>query len=87
MDQHQPNTGQGHAPQQQETCIWSILALIFAIVFLPFGIIFGIVALVKIKNNPKLKRKRPCNCRHSDLFSVISLSILLDNPWHYCIFW
>ena len=48
INQQQPATG-------QNTSIWAILAIIFAFVFSPLGIIFGIVALREIKNNPNLK--------------------------------
>ena len=42
---------------EQKTCIWSILAIIFAFLFPPLGVIFGIVALVKTNNNPNLSGK------------------------------
>lgn len=49
------------APQQvvseQKTCIWSILSIIFAFVFPLLGLIFGIVALVKISHDSNLKGK------------------------------
>ena len=48
INQQQPATG-------QNTSIWAILAIVFAFVFSPLGIIFGIVALREIKKNPNLK--------------------------------
>ena len=39
----------------QNTSIWAILALVFAFVAPPLGIIFGIIALREIKKNPNLK--------------------------------
>ncbi len=42
---------------KQKICVWSILSIIFAFLFSPLGIIFGIVALVKIKRDPSLKGK------------------------------
>ncbi len=41
----------------QETCIYSILAIIFAFVLSPLGLVFGIMALVKIHKDPNLKGK------------------------------
>ena len=38
-------------------CIWAILSLIFAFLFWPLGLVFGIIALVQIKKNPALKGK------------------------------
>jgi len=59
--QGQQNPSQGgqayQQPGQQKMCIWSILSIICAFVFWILGIIFGIVALVTIKNNPNLKGK------------------------------
>jgi hypothetical protein len=37
--------------------LFSILAIIFAFVLFPLGIIFGIIALNEIKENPNLKGK------------------------------
>ena len=42
---------------EQKTCIWSILSIVCAFLFSPLGIVFGIVALVRIKRNPTLKGK------------------------------
>lgn len=42
---------------QQKMCIWSILSIIFAFLFPLLGIILGIVALIKIKENSNLKGK------------------------------
>ncbi len=37
--------------------LFSVLALIFGIVFWPLGIVFGILALNEIKKHPGLNRK------------------------------
>jgi hypothetical protein len=42
---------------RQETCVWAIVALVCAFVMPLLGIIFAIVALVKINDNPSLKGK------------------------------
>jgi hypothetical protein len=42
---------------KQETSIWAILALVCAFLMPVLGIIFAIVALVKINDNPSLKGK------------------------------
>jgi len=44
----------GTAPK---TCVWAILSLVLAFFFWPAGLVCGIVALVKISNNPQLKGK------------------------------
>jgi len=31
--------------------IWAILSIVFAFLFFPLGILFGIIAQIKIKNN------------------------------------
>jgi hypothetical protein len=41
----------------QKTCIYSILSIIFAFLFGLLGLIFGIIALVKISKDPNLKGK------------------------------
>lgn len=50
----QPSTQQS---TPQETNVMAILSLIFAILFPPLGLTFGIIALVQIKNNPNQKGK------------------------------
>ena len=42
---------------EQKTCIWSILSIIFAFLIPLLGILFSIIALVKIKNESNLKGK------------------------------
>jgi hypothetical protein len=44
-------------PGKSETCMWAIAALVCAFVMPLLGIIFAIVALVKINENPNLKGK------------------------------
>jgi hypothetical protein len=50
-----PTNAQDTAPQS--TCIWSILSLIFAFLIFPLGLIFGIIALIKIGKNTLQKGK------------------------------
>lgn len=45
------------APEGEKYNIWAILSLIFAFIFWPLGIVFGIIALMQIKKNPMFKGK------------------------------
>jgi hypothetical protein len=47
----------GTAYKDGELNTWSVLSLIFAFLFAPLGIVFGIIALSQIKANPKMRGK------------------------------
>jgi len=57
QQQTQQQAEQQSPSQEQKTSIWAILSLIFAFLMPLLGIIFGIVALVKISKNPYEKGK------------------------------
>ena len=57
MDQQPSKPVQAPTADPMGTSVWAILALIFAFVMPLLGIIFGIIALVEIKNHPHLKGK------------------------------
>ncbi|MFH1590700.1 MAG: hypothetical protein ABIC95_02120 [archaeon] len=63
----------------QKTSVWAILALVFSILFAPLGLIFAIVALVRIKKDP-MPPARPatilCELRRVSLLSTAPRRVL-----------
>lgn len=57
MNQHTPQPKEHPQSAPTGTSAWAILAIIFAFIMPLLGIVFGIIALVEIKNNPALKGK------------------------------